>query len=130
MKPSIRRIRLEFDLSDKNVADVIANSIPPDGVTTSKPSPLVKAAADSGGIFYQVVLYFSGAASAVILNMLAAWLYDCCKKSGKKKGRVNGHQIVYSKYSISLVIKKELESERKRDTQGRKDKNRTSKKCP
>src|ERR1700691_5383093 len=100
----MKQIRLQFDYSDEDLVDLIANSEPPKGITVGKPNTLVKASESSGGIFSQVTIYFASAASSVILNMLASWLYERCKERGKKKGRVNGNNITYSKYSISLII--------------------------
>jgi hypothetical protein len=42
MNPATEQIHLEFDLSDKDIAEFIYNSKPPDGVMISKPASLLK----------------------------------------------------------------------------------------
>lgn len=129
MNPRLERVKIEFDLVDNDIAEIIASSSPPDNVTVSKPAIFVKAsAASNGGIFSQVAIQFIHDAHDVLLGLIAAWIYDCCKKSGKKNGRVNRDQIVYSEHNIRRIIKKELRNQRAREAQRRRDERRSPKK--
>jgi hypothetical protein len=123
----MERIFLQFDFSDKDIPDIIANSTPPKGVKVGKPAVFIQASSVSGGVFVQLVIQFVHDAAFAVL---AAWLYECCVKSGKKKGRVNHDQIVYSERNIRRIIKKELKNQRARNAQRRHDKNRPPKKRP
>jgi hypothetical protein len=129
----VRTILLEFDFSDKDITDIIVNSNPPSGVTIGKPTNLIKAAADineGGGVFIQIAIRFVQDVHDVSLAMLAAWLYNCCVKSGKKKGRIGQNETVYNKRNIRRIIKNELKNQGNRNKQRRRNKNRPPKKRP
>jgi hypothetical protein len=125
---SMERIRIQFDLGDDDIAKIIADSNPPNGIAVGKPTTIIKAAADSGGVFIQIAITFFNDVRDISIGILAAWLYDCCKQSGKKKGRVNNNEIIYSKNSIRRIVKQELKNQRARQSQRRNDKNRATKK--
>jgi hypothetical protein len=126
----MQRICLHFALSDRDIAEIISDSKPPDGVTVGKPTVFIQASASSGGVFTQIVIQILQDVHEVGILVLAAWLYDCCVKSGKKKGRVNKQQIVLNKRNISLLVKRELTNQIAREKQRRNDKNRPAKKRP
>ena len=120
----MQRIFLEFDFSDKDLAELISNSTPPKGVTVDKPSIIIKASA-GGGIFSQIVISFMVGVGS---SLVADWIRECIKKSNKKKGRINGQKIDYNKSHICRIIQNELQNQRDRDEQRRRDKNRSTKK--
>ena len=76
------RIVLRFDYADKDIADIIANSKPPPGVTVGRPAVFIQAST-TGGVFTQIVIQVAQIGRDVLLMLLAAWLYDRCKQSGK-----------------------------------------------
>jgi len=125
MNPTTEIVFLEFD---KTIADIIFTSAPPNNVTVSKPEVFTKASADVGGGFYQVAIQFANDIHDLAIGFLAAWLYECCKQSGKKKGRVNGDEIIFNKRNMRRLIKMELKQQRQRDAQRRREKNRAAKK--
>jgi hypothetical protein len=129
MKSSIERISLQFDLSDKDIPDIIFNSIPPADVKIGKPSVIIKASS-SGGAFVQMAIQFAHDVHEIGILVLAQWLYECFVKSGKKKGRINNEKIVFNKRTICRLIKQELKNQIAREKQRRDDKNRPPKKRP
>jgi hypothetical protein len=128
MKPAAEKIFLEFDFCDKEIAEIIANAAPPDGVKVGKPATFIKASGETGGIFVQVVIEVANGIRDLAIGILSAWLYDCCVKSGKKTGRVNRKQVVFNKRSIRQIIKEELKSQSQRDAQRKRDNKSTKKK--
>ena len=120
---------IEFDYSDNDLAELISNAIPPPGVKVSKPSVIIKAS-DEGGIFAHIVIEFTRGVRDVGLGILAAWLYDCLKESGKKSSRINRERVVLNKRNLLRVIKKELDQQKMRDVQSRRDKENLTRKTP
>jgi hypothetical protein len=117
----VRTILLEFDFSDKDLADLIANSTPPKGVKVGKPAVFIQASSSSGGVFVQLAIEFVHDGKDVFLGLLSAWIYDRLKKSDKKGSRINNQQIVFNKCNIVSVIKNALSNQG-----GRKPKRRTN----
>jgi hypothetical protein len=129
----VKTILLEFDFSDKDIADIIVNSTPPSGVTVSKSASLIKASAnigEGGGVFIPIAIQFAQGIRDLMIGVLAAWLYDRFKESNKKSCRINYQQVVFNKRNIRCLIKKELKNQGRRKTQRRRDKNRANKKRP
>lgn len=124
----MKRIRFEFPLSAKNIADIISNATPLDGATISKPVIMTKAGADTGGIFVQITIQFIHDAHDLIIGILGAWLYDRIKEGKKKCHRINNQTIVLNKRNIRRLIKRELANQIAREKQRRNDKNRPPKK--
>lgn len=124
----MNHILLEFDYADKDLAELISNSTPPEGFTVSKSGTFIKASGSTGGAFTQIAIQFAQDVRDVAIAILATWLYKCCEKSGKKEGRINRDKIAYSERSIRRIIKKELKNQRARDAQRRNDKHRPPKK--
>jgi hypothetical protein len=55
----MERIFLEFDYSDNDLAELIANTAPPEGVKVGKPAIFIQASGSSGGVITQIVIQFS-----------------------------------------------------------------------
>ena len=51
MKIPLENIRLQFDLSDQDISKIVSESIPPKGIQVGKPSVIMKAGLDTGGVF-------------------------------------------------------------------------------
>src|ERR1022692_4753265 len=128
MNPATERIFLEFDLSDKNIADFIYKSKPPDGMKVSKPAVLIKASADTGGVFVQLAIEFVHDIRDIGISILGAWLYDRFIKCDKKSCRINNKKTVLNNRNIRRLIKEELKSQIAREKQRRNDKHRSAKK--
>jgi len=126
----MQRILLEFDAID-GIAEIIANSTPPDGVMVEEPAHIIKASGDhGGGVFTLAAIQLVKDVHDVGILVLAAWIYDCCIKSGKKKSRINNQQIVLNKRNIRLLIKRELANQIGRKKKRRSHKHRSPKKRP
>jgi hypothetical protein len=131
MTPTTEQIHLEFDLSDKDIADFIYNSKPPVGVTISKPAVLIKASADGGGgVFVQLAIQFLNDFHDVGLGVLAAFIYDRFIKRDRKSCRINNKKTVLNNRNIRRLIKAELANQIAREKQRTHDKNRPPKKRP
>jgi hypothetical protein len=125
----MQRILLEFDFTDCDLAQAIADASPPPGVKIGQPENIVKASADCGGFFTTIAIWFKDDAHNVFLGILAAWLYDQFKNRNKKSCKINHSQVLLNKRNIIRLIKKQLAQNKRRETQHRRDKNRQLKKC-
>ena len=121
MKHTVEKVFLEFDFRDGVIAEIIANSTPPDGVKVGKPANIIKASANTGGLFVQIAIEFAHDVRDLAVGILSAWLYECCAKSGKKNGLVNRKQIVFNKRNIRQIIKEELKHQKQRDAQSKRE---------
>jgi hypothetical protein len=119
----MQRIILEFPLIDADLAEFIANAKTPTGIKTTGLPEGIKASDETGGYFISIAINFS-----VSIPVLASWLYKCCVKSGKKKGRVNGQNLTFNKCNITLVVQNELRDQNKRNPKRTNNKNRTANK--
>ncbi len=113
-------IHLEFSPSDGDLAECIANATPPEGIKVSKPAHVIKASAgETGGIFVQIGIEFAVQVSA---TLVAAWIYDCWKKHTKKESaRINREQVTLTKRSVLRLIKHELDMQKAREEQYKRD---------
>lgn len=109
--------------SDPELANSLATSTPPKGVRVSKPSMIIECATPAQ-IFVQVAISFF---PSILSSLVAAWIYECLKKSGKKSGRINRKQVVFHKRDILRLIKKELSNQKARDAQRRREKHKSAK---
>jgi hypothetical protein len=112
-------IHFEFSPSDEDLAEIIASATPPEGITVSKPGHVIKASAETGGVFVHIAIEFAVQVSATIV---AAWIYDCWKKHTKKKSaRINRQQASLTKRTILRLIKQELAEQKAREEQYKRD---------
>jgi hypothetical protein len=111
-----KSIRLLF--SDDEMAQALASSTPPDGVTKSEPAHIVQASATSGGIFTQIVIQFVPQFSA---TLLAGWILLALGKRGKKHTRINRKDVALKEADIVRLIQDELSKQEAREAQYRKD---------
>ena len=98
-------IDIHLRFSDPELGQLVADSPPPEGVTVSKSQHLVEASGATGGIFLSIVVSFT---VGVPSSLVAAWLYDCFKKSGKPGGTINKEEIVFKERRVETFVKNEV----------------------
>lgn len=120
-------IRLDFNFDDHEVAKSVAHSNPPTGVIINEPKDFIKASGGTGGgVFTQLLIQFLTDCNDLTLGLLAAVIFDCYKKHGKKNSHINGKEISLNKRNIVRLIKETLEQERASETDWHQDKKRKS----
>ena|SRR5260221_6645093 len=114
-------IHLRF--SDPELANSVSESTPPEAMEVSKPAYSIECAAP-GEVFISVIISF---AVGLPTSLVANWIFDCLKKSGKKESRINRQQVVFHKRDILRLVHKELANQQARDSQRRRKKRKLPK---
>lgn len=95
------KIHLEF--SDAELVDAVSGSQPPRGVKVSKQKTRLECKAP-GEIFLEIVIDF---AVGIPTGIIASWLYDCFKKSGKPSGTINRKEVIFEERHIIRFVEQE-----------------------
>ena len=109
--------QISLDFSDPELAELISNGIPFEGMSVSRPQTVIKASA-SAGLFLTITITFL---MGIGTNLISAFIYDCLTKGKKKSGYVNGQEITFSQESIRRIIDKKLSDDKSRDEQWAKE---------
>ena len=113
------RTSIHFNFSDPLLAEDLAASTPPDGVTVSPPANIIQAS-EPAQAFTQIVIEFVPQFSA---TLLAGWILLALGKRGKKSTRINRKKVALKKDDIVRLIKDEISKKEARDAQWREDHN-------
>src|ERR1035437_9990700 len=116
MKRDLESIRLNF--SEPELAQAIADFVPPVGVEVSRPVTLIQAA-EPAQVVTQFVLHFVPEFSAALL---AGWILQALEKRGDKRARINRKEIPLTKSALTKLIKDERASQKARTVQLKADK--------
>jgi hypothetical protein len=112
-------VEINFRFADKTMADALLNSVPPVGVTVSKPlaRELQAHAATSVAIYYQVYIQIN--LVPVHLTLFVAWMLKTLLAKPdhrpNKTTRINDVEIPLNKRHISALVKKQLAEIHARD---------------
>jgi hypothetical protein len=92
--------RFWLSIPDKSLVKIISEATPPNGVAVFGPQDLV--ALNSGG--HPMVMFLFTYGGAIATNIVASWLWEILKKSGKKSGTINGKKVAFKENDIQVLV--------------------------
>jgi hypothetical protein len=109
--------RIHLDFSDPDMAQVLADATPPDGVKVSGPSTLIQAS-EPAQILTQVVIEFIPQFSS---TLLAGWILIALEKRRQKRTRINRKEVALKEADIVRLIEEQLANQKAREAQWKED---------
>lgn len=109
--PESTYVSLRF--SDLTLANEIAKSTPPEGVDVPKPQTTIECSAPAE-MFVTLAITFT---SQVAVKVVGEWLWNCIKKRGLKKTRIERKTIPVTKRALIRLINEEIAKDKAREAQ-------------
>ena len=94
-----------LDFSDFDVVPFLMSDPLPHGITVSEPSTVIQASESTGGIFLSVLISFP---AGVASSMVATWLCEHLKKSGKPKTTINKNEVVFEEHRVIRFVEETI----------------------